>query len=122
MWFGCAHNWRGDERFMRHPGQRDLGSRHTALLCDLRHSVEHATIGFNCSVIEFLANFVCFDTMATLLPVPGQTPSCKRTPWNHPNSFRLAKGHHLPFFLTIEKVVVVLHADESGPTMKVCDI
>ena len=39
-----------------------------------------------------------------------------------PHSHLLACGKHFPFLLSVDKVIVVLHANEFGPTILLCDM
>ena len=41
---GRANDGRGDQRFVQQPGKRDLRPRHTALLRDLSHPLDHPAV------------------------------------------------------------------------------
>ena len=55
-----------------------------------------------------------------MLLVPGtcQPTPCQRAPRDDPDTHVLAQGKHLPLFLAVEEVVVVLHRREPGPAVE----
>jgi hypothetical protein len=47
----------------------------------------------------------------------GQPAAGEGAPGDYPDLFSGAQRHHFAFFFAVQQVVVVLHADERGPTV-----
>src|ERR1700683_300809 len=117
---GSAHNRRSNKRFAEHPGKRKW-SAGTAPLCGERaEPVDHLTVCFFGFRIQRLAKLIRLEAFCALgLPRARQTSTRERTPWKYTNALRLAERHHLSFFFTIEQIVMILHGNESRPTVAI---
>ena len=105
--------------FEQHPRQRHLGTgnaRSSAI------SATRSTTTRSESTVSYsaLAELVgCSRARGLLVPVAGQPAAGERAPRDHADALVGAQRQHLPLLLAVEQVVVVLHADEPGPAVRV---
>src|ERR1700734_3848603 len=118
--FGSAHNRRSDKPFAEHPGKRKLSARNATLFGELTEPVDHFTVCFFGLRVQRLAKLIRLEAFCALgLPRACQTSTRERTPWKYPNALRLAERHHLSFFFAIEQIVMILHGNESRPSVAI---
>src|SRR5258707_870676 len=123
VWLSSAHNGRGDDRLAEYPGKRELSTGNATLFGDLSQTVDDFMVGFLGLRIHGLAEHVSLEAFGAFgLPRASQASAGEWTPRDDTDTFRLAKGHHLALFFTIEQVVMILHRDKTGPAMKVREI
>src|ERR1700691_2390508 len=117
---GSAHNRRSDKRFGEHPGKRKLSAGNATLFGELTEAVDHFTVCLFRLRIQRLGKLIRLEPFRALgLPRACQTSTRERTPWNYTNAFGLAERHHLSFFFAIEQIVMILHGNESRPTVAI---
>src|SRR5580658_331649 len=117
---GGAHDRRSDKRFVEHPGKRKLSAGNASLFGELTEAVDHFTVWFFGFRIQRLAELIGLEAFCALgLPRACQTSSRERTPWKYTNALGLAERHHLSFFFAIKQIVMILHGNESRPTMAI---
>src|ERR1700693_1180198 len=117
---GSAHNRRSDKRFAEHPGKRKLSAGNATLFGELTEPVDHFTVCFFRLRIQHLPKLIRLEAFCALgLPRACQTSTRERTPWKYTNALGLAERHHLSFFFTIEQIVMILHGNESRPTVAI---
>src|ERR1700735_2873481 len=117
---GSAHNRRSDKRFAEHPGKRKLSPGNPTVLGEPSEWRAPFTVLFFCLRIQRLAKLIRPEPFRALgLPRACQTSSRQRTPWKDTNAFGLAERHHLSFFFSIEQIVMILHGNESRPTVEI---
>ncbi len=105
---------------LQQPGQRDLGGLHPAPGGHLGDRVHHVEVGL---AVEAVTEGVGAGPGGEPLPVPGpvagQHAAGQRAPRDHADALVDALRDHLPLFLAVEQVVVVLHGHERGPAVPV---
>ena len=101
-------------RLVPEPRERDLRRRHAARRSDLGGPVDDGEIDLR--RVEALAELVrlgtCRQLLALARPVAGEQSARKRAPGQQSDALVEALRDHLPLFLAIDEVVVVLHRDE----------
>ena len=89
----------------------------------MAESVDDLVVGFFSAGVHGFAEDVGFEAHRLLaVPGTGKTAAGQRAPGNDGDAFGLAEADHLALFFAIEKVVVVLHGDESGPAVEAGEI
>ena len=68
-------------------------------------------------VVQALTEGVGFGPVGLHVPVPGQLPARQRAPRQDADGLIGTQRVHLALLLAIDEVVVVLHRDETGPTV-----
>src|SRR6266853_1849050 len=117
---GSAHNRRSDERFAEHPGKRKLSPGNATLFAERTEPVSHSTVRFFRLRIQRLAELIRLEAFCALgLPRARQTSTRERTPRKYTNTLGLAERHHLSFFFAIQQVVIILHGNESRPSVAI---
>lgn len=107
-----------DGALLDDPGQCHLAHLPALLLRQLLHSVDDLDIGFSDVSCQWIRQGPrCWF----LAPRPGEVASVERRPGDQPDARLVAEFVHLPFFFTVAERVVILHADELGPAVFLCD-
>src|SRR5215475_12680773 len=100
-----AHNGSGDTGLSEHPGERNLGTVHTALSGNLRNAIHNIEVRI--FVIETVRIFVGLRakgaacTVATLAAA-GEKAPCERAPRDEPDFLGAAERDHLTLLLAID--------------------
>src|SRR5580704_8059663 len=69
------------------------------------------------------AKLISLETLrAFTLPWTGEAASRERAPGNDADPFGLAEPHHFALFFTIEQIVMILHRNETGPSVEIGQI
>src|SRR5579875_4040620 len=105
-----ADDRRAHDRLREEPGERHLGSGHTARSGNLRHSVDDRAIT---GTVQAAAELVRLAPGGLLVPVTGEPPAGERAPRDRADTLVGTEREHLALLLPVEEVVVVLHADEA---------
>ena len=71
MGFRCAHNWRGHNRLMKQPRQRDLGARQVSGFGQLSDTVHHLFIGLLSRAVEPFTVLIGPRSFGARLRFPG---------------------------------------------------
>ena len=120
MELGGADDRGGDARRLQNPGAGDLGGRDAALAGHFLHRGGNLEIVV--AEIHLLGKIVglrpsgCRPLIFTLA-VAGEKSPRQRAPRNDPHPLIQAQRNHLPFFLAIDQVVMVLHGHETVPAV-----
>ncbi len=115
LWFRCADDGGGNEGFLAHPGERDLGPGDAAGGGERRKLFDDSAVGIEGRFVELVAEGIALGPRSFTGPITSQPAAGEGTPGHHADAFAEAQRHHLPLFLSIEQVVVVLHGHEGRP-------
>src|SRR5687768_6170459 len=119
MWHRRADNWSRNDGILQHPGQRDLRHRDAASLRNLLYSVDDRPITV---AEEPPAHGVGVGALGMFAPGSGKPSFCQRTPRNAAYALVGEEAEHLPLFLTLHQVVLVLHGNEPRPAVQIREI
>src|SRR5215469_1807649 len=119
--FGRADDRRSNTWPVQQPRQGYLSRLHAASCREFSAALRDIEVGVG--VVQRVAERIgtgpdCVP-LATAAAVSGQHPARKRAPRNDGHALVDALRDHLPLFLPINEVVVVLHRHESGPAVPV---
>src|SRR5207244_2815641 len=111
-----AEDRRRDAWLMENPRQRDLRVIDAALFRQLGHAIDNREI--LSPVILPARKFIGLraNGLAIILfaAITDHESASQGAEWRHTDTFGAAERQHLPLFLAVDHVVVVLHRDESG--------
>ena len=115
MQLGRPDNGGGDNWVLQHPCECQLGHRDTASFRDLLYRIDDWPVTLDVVASTDLINV---KALRVLTPGPGKPSLGERAPGNAANSLIGKEAEHFALFLTLHQVVLVLHADELRPAMK----
>ncbi len=88
------------------------------MLADFLEPLDDALVGLGDFLAVEMPGEVVGPGAGGFLPAAaGQDAARERAPRNDADAFGLAEGIHLPLFLAVEEVIVVLHGHEAGPAV-----
>src|SRR5260221_6822514 len=102
---------------LRHPGEGDLCSWNAARCRNGGDFADDASIGVDRRGVQLASILVRLDARRLGAPFAGQSPPCKRAPGKDADSGVGAERHHLSIFLALEPSIVILHGDETRPSV-----
>src|SRR5580704_2078956 len=115
MRFRCANDRRSHARLLQDPSERNLSICCLSLLRDFGYPFDDLKIAL--LIIKTVGIFIRLGsngfTFIVQTAIASQEPAGQRAPGNQPDALSAAERIHLTFFLPVDKVVMVLHADKA---------
>src|SRR5215216_3376286 len=119
VWLGGSNDGSGHNRVLPPPGQRDVRHRDTASLRNLLDRLDDGPVALD---VVPAADGVDIEALGVFAPSPGEPALRKGAVRNASYSLVTEQAEHLPLFLALHQVVLVLHRHKPGPTVQVSGV
>src|SRR4029077_19862295 len=100
-----------------------MNARHAVLFRDFRDPLHDLPIGLGGRIVLAFRDLIRLGTKRGFRrPVTSQSSGCEWTVWDHSDLLLAAERQHLSLLFAVDEVQMILHRDETGPSMLLGDV